>query len=917
MSERTRGFRAELRRLRRRWRNGRLLCALIEALGWAAAAVAVLAWLDLLLALNGAARAALGIAAALLLLGWVAFRLGRAWSLTLRDTAVYADGLLHSRRREALSALELQRSLAPGTSSLTTYFVGACVDRAATRMKSVRDPWPAAEWRAARRRLALCLAVALLPGLVNPRAAWTVTRRVIFPHADIPPYSRYRFEITPADPRVVYGADQDITVTVRGARVRRAVEFVTRCGGRTRASACFQAGPAEFAQRIEHVMQPVEFCFRLGRARSRWHRVAVLLQPRVTGARIRMTPPAYSRLRPAEFALGERPIEGLHGSRVALTVQSNRPLRGGRLTLTPSDGRAHARELPGSVVGPTTASFEWEIRQNATVRVTVSDILGTDCRKPLVIRQELVPDEPPAATLSAPPLFCLATPSVSVPVEGVVDDDLGIRRADVVRALAGYRDRAYPLDHQPGARTCEVSHKLDLGLLGVNPGQVIELLLEATDTNPHLTGVGASDIARVRIISDDEYARMLRVRTTIEQFDARFSEVVAARNELLEQMEALRKALREGKLTPQEGKQQMDELRRQAQEFADRLTELAAEFAAYDLERSLADTADRMAGEIRESLRHFGWEGANVPAMEAALEKCMAALGADPQSGDRLAELAGQADEIARVARLMDCASWYSALVQRQELLVRRLQRFAAGERDVLDPGRMADTQDEIRKELLALASELERRASDLPAAYAELRDSALAFLAAMRELDIPAPMTACAAACRGRKAREAWTQGLTALERMKELLSSCKGGMGGLCRGDIKFAVPGYLEATMTQMLESLMARYAASVGVGRIGAAGMGVLGASQGSTLAGMSPLEVPVYGPQRRNPFNMSAGRGGRDGEGAPGVGSVRRAAVTETVESDERKRPTGEALDMEIVPPRYRAAVRAFYGEESP
>jgi hypothetical protein len=411
---------------------------------------------------------------------------------------------------------------------------------------------------------------------------------------------------------------------------------------------------------------------------------------------------------------------------------------------------------------------------------------------------------------------------------------------------------------------------------------------------------------------------MLRARTTIDQFRDRFLDVLRERNDLVEQMMALREALRDGSIEPGAAQARMEELRRRLEQFTDRLSQLAGEFSAYDLEKALAATADRMANRIRQSLQHLGWRTGVGADMDAALDVCLWALGADAESRDELAGLAGRAEEVARVARVMDCASWYSALVQRQELLVRRLERYAAGERDVLDPDRMAETQDEIREELVTLAAELEQRASALPDAYAELKQSALDFVDKLRSLEIPVPMRTCAAASRGRRAREAWTEGRTALERMRELVSSCKGGMGGLCRGGIRFAVPAELGATMAQMLESLIERYASGVGIGSIGAAGMGGRGASEGSTLPGMSSLDVPVYGPRRHNPFNMSAGRGGDDGRGPRrGGGSVASAAVSEVTPSSGSEKASGETLDLETVPPRYRSAVRAFYEEQMP
>ena len=56
-----------------------------------------------------------------------------------------------------------------------------------------------------------------------PRAAALLTARILTPYADNPPFSRYRFAVTPEAPQVIYGADQEVAVTIGGAPVRDTV----------------------------------------------------------------------------------------------------------------------------------------------------------------------------------------------------------------------------------------------------------------------------------------------------------------------------------------------------------------------------------------------------------------------------------------------------------------------------------------------------------------------------------------------------------------------------------------------------------------------------------------------------------------------------------------------------------------------
>ncbi len=907
-------FRQELERVRNRWRTGLTASVLLDLAGGLAVALVVLGLLDLLLALESEWRLALSAAVCAALLSTTAIRLFRILMLLPRDAAVYADRLLKSRRRETLAAFELQGALKPDASPLADFFIGSCIREAAVRLRALPDPFPAKAWRAARRRSIWALAILCVPALLSPRAAFLQAGRILAPYADIPPFSRYVFTVTPEAPRVIYGSDQVVGAIITGAPVRGPVQFVTRQTGQSHETPCFQGSPTNFAQRLERVMQPMEFCFRVGRARSRWHRVTVLLEPHIEAVEVRLTPPAYSLKPWRTFVLGSEPLAGLSGTRVELVVKSNRPLLKGALTVTPLDGISHAVTVAGVRTNGTGLAFAWAIERNARLSVMVTDVLGAPAREPLKTVQELVPDEPPRVTLNQPTMFSLATPSVSIPVQADVQDDLGLRRTDLFRSVMGYRSRSEPGEVAPGSTMCDVTGRLDLARLGVEPGQVIEVLVEAVDTNPDLTGLGASDVARIQIISEEDYAEWVRARTTLDAFRERFSGAAERYEKLRTALQTARDSLQAGELNPDQAAQTMGELETLATETAQGMTELASQFAAYDLEKKLSQAALALAGPLETALANPGWKSNDSAARLSALDAALSALGA----GAEIRKVAEQAEETAEVARVMALAAWFKALVDRQELLVRRLERYAAGEREVIDPRVLTRTQEAIRTELETLVKELNARATGLDDTYEPLRTSALDFLWTLNGLDVPTPMLACAAACRNDKAREAWTEGARALEKLRAMLSQCKGsGFGGLCDGALRFKVPGDLSETLAQMLKALSQQYADGVGQGRTGAAGIGLSGSSEGSSSDGYSALDIPVYGPPRSNPFQGGSGATG-EGDGAgQRAGGDPRAAVREVLKGDDTRKVNGTGVTLETVPIKYRDAVKSFYSEERP
>ncbi len=905
-------FLTELKRFRRRWQWERLRCVLLVFVGWLVLTMAVLCWLDLFLSLTSTARIVLDGVCILALLIWLGIRLAGILRIKEKDCAVHADRLLQSRRREVLSALEVGRSKAH-TSSISGYLAKAGIDSARERLQTLVDIRPKAQLRQVRRQLFLCLAVALLPALFNLRAARDLSSRFLIPHADIPPYSAYEFSISPENPEVIYGADQVVKVSITGKSVNHPVRFATRQGDHVRDSSCFQAGPSEYLQRLERVMQPVEFCFRVGKARSKWHRLNVLFQPHVQSAQARVIPPAYTLRSAGVFSTGAEPLKGIKGTRVELTVQSNRPLKTGHLTITPMDGDAHSRTVEGTISGKNEIFYQWEMQHNAQLSLMIYDILGTAARKPLRIMQSLVPDVAPEVTLSEPAAFSLATPDTKIPVYASIEDDIGIRRCDMFRSLKGYRSRPVRINTEPGTVTAEVNGEIDLSALGVEPGQVIELFLEASDTNPELTGIGASDIARVKIISEAEYAKMVRSRTTLAAFEERFLTVANAYNELLEMLTQTETDLKKGMLPSDVADERITHLRSKIKDTASSFREIADDFAAFDLEKKLSKTAKEMVAKLEYALGYEGWDSPDKDKRLEAISKSKLLV---KNQAQKVRSLTADAEEVMAVSRVMAMAAWYSALLDRQRILVSKLEQYAAGERKISEPRVIAEQADAVRRDLVTLMSELERLAHELPAGYRDMRESSLHFVKTLRALKIPVPMEACARAAKNEQPREAWSYAVQALEKMKQALERCKGSpFEQACSGGMGFEVPDYLSRTMDEMLQSLMRQFGRGAGWGKgIGAAGVGIGGAWEGSYLNGYSAFNMPVYGPKRRN--HLSSAAMGSDGTGVgTGAGVGRQARYNEVMRQADTQKNEGLGFFMKAVPPRYRDAVKAFYGED--
>lgn len=911
------------------WRAGLVLLSLVRALSWALALLLGCFLLDFFLALDTPVRGGLN---AILLAGLAVFVVGRwvrAAALTPRDMAARADRLLGDRRHTVLSAHELEEWLDRPSSpepELKAFLTARAIGRAAEEAARLRrrDVLPRAELRRAGRRLLTCAVVVALSLLVNREAARVILARLFLPGRDVPPYSRYTFRVTPEQPVVLYGHDLAVQAEIGGRELGGEVGFLTRAGGRVHRAACFQDSATRFAQRLEGVIEPVEFCFTVGRARSRWHAVDVRLEPRIAAAEVQVVPPAYSGLPARRFFLGSEDLAGLKGSRVELTLTSNRPLLDGRLLLRPGNGDATVPAIPGEKTGEHSVRFAWTLDAPASAEITIRDVRGTPNETPFIVAQRVVPDEPPAVTLNSPPPFSLATPGIVVPVEGRADDDLGLRRVDLARALVGYRDRLREVGpNEPGARF-EYTGELELPKLGVEAGQVLEIYIEALDSNPSLAGLSASEVARVQIISEEEYALMLRVQESAGEFAARYELLQKEFKELQEDLKALSEELGRAEPDAEAVERAREKARRSAEQAAKLFDDIAKDFPAYDMEKRLQEAAAGMSEKMKQAGEMLAESRAPHEGLKEKVDRFLEDYAA---GGERLEQEARDAEEVALLAEIMESAARYARLMNEQEALVRRFARFEGAFRreDLRLLPDLERRQSDIREELTELLETIDRQAAQLKVDYSRLTTDMEEFVEKAGSLLIVPTMASAEQEAREEDGAGAHRQAQLALEKMQELAGPDSGScFGGMCRGELRFDVRQQMRSTIEQMMAAITMKICSGAGdlpgEGRGGGpAGFGLYGGgdrSDGYWMGGQSPLNLRVYGPERRAFRSAPAGGTGLGRGQDPGGHRIGDGA-TDRMAAPAAGPVAADSMPLENVPESYREAVKKYFSTGEP
>lgn len=942
-------FERALKALRRHDIAGRALAAVPAGLAAGAGVLLVAGAADAAYGFEPAGLHVLRGVAALAALGASGAIVAAGIRRDLAATADRADLASGGARREIRTAHDMARQPEAPAGSLEAHLRGVALKEAFARLATL--PLSARLPLSSLRRAALAFAgvtgVALLVALLAPGPARITASRFLRPDADLPPWTPWSFAVEPGDTEVFYGADAELIVRVKGAKPEGPVYCLVRdpADGRVEKSRAFDRGDGAFGFRIEKAAKPLEYAFSAGRGRSVRHRLDVRLQPRVAEARVTIVPPAYTGLPERSHALGAQDLAAQAGSIVTLTVRSNRPLSGGELRVTPVEAhraRHRAMVAPESVTGDT-AVFRWTLKATSRLALTLRDLRGTPSDAPLEMEQKAVADLAPEVALASPPARCFATPDTRLALAGDAQDDLGLDRLALVRTLVGRDDRTEALETGVPGKSRSVERSLDLGRLGVSPGQTLEFRLQASDRNPDKLGVSTSAPAVVSIISREQYAEILRDRATIEEFSARFATLREAMAKAGASLDALEKALGSGDPA------KIEAARRAAEEAhrdsLEKLGRLRDDFPAFDLEKELREQAYLANAAISanlDRLKDFKPGGAPGSKDDPAkrLAEMRRAIGAHAAERERSAR---DAELLEKIHPVMRMAGRFRLLYAEQTEIstdIRRLLDAGRTSSDSVSGARLDELMrrqlrnrtalEEFRRDLAESLAALPRRDLDLaspPSCYEyatrdrsadkgfeQLRRSGESFLRALGDPDPGEAMAVAGKALSLERVAGASAYSETARRQLEALLKKPGDDFTSLCNGEcMKFEVSMPSAAsTMSQMLKSL--RRKPGTGLGQGSGSGMGA-GAGEGSGESAESADNLPLFGPSRRS--FATAGRSG-DATGDPRAAS-RTAVRADAPEAGKTAAKAHDDVTHEVgaadrVPERHGDAVRRYFGE---
>jgi hypothetical protein len=896
-------------------------------LGWGmVAAVLVLAtgvWLDLLWELPPNVRVACiggALAAIVLFLAGMslpALRHGAPKALASRlDRTVKSGG-------QILSAVDL--SLESGRRPpLTAGLAALAVRQAGQLAEQIRrsDAVPAKPVYLSAGGVALLGGMLALAAVAMPRLAWAEWLRFSDPYGDHPPFSRVLYHVEPGDVQVVYGAGLDIRVTTEGPPVER-LDLVLENDGAAHAETLpmFREPDGEWRASLANVTTEGRYYLRCPSGRSERYQISVLTVPRLTSVRFRITPPAYTNLQPTEGPLPQGGLAGLKGTQVQITASSNRPLSAGAVDFV---GQGHKESL---VLKPSSSDSQevtgtLQIRKAGKLQLQVIDTADQRSADVFVAPIALLTDERPFIRLLEPHAVSYATPDAALPVVLAAEDDYGISRVQLFRSLND--SRPLPMDVSvpaPAPIRWGDTLILPLATYGLVPGDEIKLFGRVEDNDPDGPKGSESAVVVVRIIAQEEFDRMIRVRQGMEVFLSKYRQAQRRLANLAEEGDRLRKKLKKQPADSDASKEAREELAKLAArmcEEAEALRLSAKRNLPYDLDKALSRQLERMADQVQRLSRETEALCRKAPlsagAMAEALNQLMEQL--NRERGELEREAIEPLEHMASILPLLEDANRFVILYQRQRSLADRLLSLKGIDRpdDPAIKARMRDLQaeqQELRNALAGLLEDIEDHVTRLPddAKLEELVKSARKFVQDVRDSGAAEAMGEAESALGEFSGSRGHDSARKAADILEKFLAQCQGQGGMMGQGQTALRFKPVLSRCLGDTVEQMLAEAGLLPGSGPPPGGGQG----AGGGYSAQRNSLEnVGLYG----NPAGlgeMPADGRSSDNRGALAGGSKRgtdRAARPQSAKADDKGSAAG-ATEV-AVPLPYRRRVAEYF-----
>ena len=680
--------------------------------------------------------------------------------------------------------------------------------------------------------------------------------RFFDPYGDHPPYCSTQFVVDPAGTIIDYGQDLTINVTTKG-KIPDDVSLVFQSpeGEFLNEVGMFGSGDGQFSQTIEDVHSEMVFYASIKRGRSKYYKIDLSKTPRIESVTADYKFPEYTGISGKTVGLTDTDtqLKGYKDTQITMTVQSNRPLSAGTVTIGDKQYE-FAPEGDNSVKGdfPLLASGEFSL--------AITDIEGNRSTDKFGGKIEIIPDGEPYVTIVNPGMNSFAIPTATIPVIIEAYDDLGVKNVSIIRSLNDSDDSRKVLsDPNETDVFIRVAEMFDLSDLGLRPGDVIEYYATATDTVPGRPQTAASEAFKIEIVSEEEYAKSMQEQMDAEELQQKYENILAKIEELIDLQKELEQQTSEMKEQMEKGAdpnsqeiqdklnqlaKNQSELSEKTQEVSQKLAEESKTPPVFDIEneykKALAEFSKRLdsasehmdtgAEKLQETANSAGGNIGSLGTANDEQNKALQEMGDQTQA---MRDAIRQANnEIAQMFDLMKDVSTFQQLYEAQKNLARQTKTLSEIREPDLDTQvrlkELAEEQQTVKEGLESLTEQFREHGSEVTEQYPDVAKDAEAIAKEIEMRQIPGTMQEGKDYLNqsdNKKGHEKVQQAYEQMEAMIQFCQACSGGACDQCALRLKLMMMLNPGNTMSQLAQSLNLNM--GFGQGLVGAFGRGATG------------------------------------------------------------------------------------------
>lgn len=648
-----------------------------------------------------------------------------------------------------LSGLELAGRTSTNRNEVTEGLAEMAVAQAATKAKQI-EQHKVVSWRPVNHAAILCgvvLSLIVIVAVLAPGLAQTQLSRFANPTNETPPFTTIAFDVTPGSTDVIYGSDLEIAAQLSESTADNVEMIVEKPDGQQQRIPMFSKTDNRWRTIMARIVEPFDFYIRSGRSRSEKYSVNLVLVPEIRGVQLSVTPPAYTGLPTTTGAIPDDGIEGLAGTKIEISIDSNRPLSGGQLAIEYAETKQQIA-LEVSAENDQQVHCSLELTQNGKFEIDIEDVEGLNSNQRLAGSLKLLSDHRPFVRILSPQPVSLATTYAILPVRIDAEDDYGISRIELYRSLndSRYVPMTLPVDQKHSKRTT-AQFKLPLAAYELEPGDVIKLFARVEDNDPAEPKGSESPIHQIQIISQERFEQMRRSKMGVEAIFAKYRQIARQlerlENELNDLDDQLKKEIPDSDAADL-AQNAADQLRREAE----MVRKAARNQFDIDLDRELEERFreleqqfDQAANQIAEFMEKFKKGEITKEELRKQIEQIRKKIGQEREDFER--DVIQPVNDLAKTLPLMMKAQEFVQLVMRQRSLAERLVSMKDQE-NVDDPAlkrRMrerADEQRQLTDQLDDILGDIQNLAVALPPGqeFDALRESALDFVDMVEDSD-------------------------------------------------------------------------------------------------------------------------------------------------------------------------------------